>query len=60
MRCYTLWQFKSIDGKQCVQVVRPTESGEYQNEFCKVLGRKSADTPKQAFGIDQKVVLNNQ
>ena len=51
MTPYTIWQFKSIDGKQCVTVIRPTYPGEeqYQNEYDRILWSGAANNREHAL-----------
>ena len=51
MTPYTIWQFKSVDGKQCVTVVRRSEPSEeqWQNEYDRILWSGQAVSRKHAL-----------
>ncbi len=49
MRHYTIWQFRSVDGKQVVRCARQSEPFEPQHEYQRVLDRVMAWNPKDAL-----------
>ena len=54
LRPFTIWRFKSVDGRQVVVVAKHTEPREYESEYCQIIGRVDAYAPKDALAAHAK------
>lgn len=53
MRVFTVWDFRSVDGKQKVRVARVAEPNDQQvqHEYQRVAGQVLARTPAEALAL---------